>query len=226
MAGLYVVDIREPIDDKTYRHFLSCISEEQREQLRRFRFENDLWRTLYGDILTRHLFCRQTGLAGERFVPQKNEQGKPYLPQSPDFCYNVSHSGQYVVCAVDDRPVGVDVERQGRERPRVAARFFTPYEQEALSRLTEESQRIARFYQLWTLKESYLKFTGQGFSLSCASFGFRFEGERCTPVGTQAGAFFHRYFCLPGYALALCCQNERAANMQRLSLAQIARSPL
>ena len=41
---------------------------------------------------------------------EKNQYGKPYLSEHPDFYFNISHSGEYVLCAIDNNPIGVDIE--------------------------------------------------------------------------------------------------------------------
>ena len=39
--------------------------------------------------------------------------GKPFLARHPLIHFNLSHTAGVAVCAVDDRPVGIDVERVG-----------------------------------------------------------------------------------------------------------------
>ncbi len=57
-----------------------------------------------------------------------NEHGKPYLKTDVPLFFNISHSGELVVCAFSDTEVGVDVEKIGKERLAVAERFFHPEE--------------------------------------------------------------------------------------------------
>ena len=71
--------------------------------------------------------------------------GKPYFPDCPDICFNLSHSYGAVACAVHDRPVGVDIERL---RP-------------APKRLADGMEDIAFFYR-WTAKEATVKRDGKG----------------------------------------------------------------
>jgi 4'-phosphopantetheinyl transferase len=70
---------------------------------------------------------------------------------------NLSHSGPLLAAAVSHRPVGIDIERI---RPRAVAaqtdRVFCPGEARALAGL-EDAARLARFFQLWTLKEAASK---------------------------------------------------------------------
>ena len=66
--------------------------------------------------------------------------GKPYFPSRPDICFNLSHSHGAAVCALHDKPVGIDVEKL-RPAPR---RLADGLEDEA-------------FFRLWTAKEATIK---------------------------------------------------------------------
>lgn len=83
-----------------------------------------------------------------------NSKGKPYYVNS-DICFSLAHSGDYVVCAVSDENVGIDIEGHRKVKESFAEHFFT--EQECSSIHSEED-----FYRLWTFKEAYGKYTGEG----------------------------------------------------------------
>ena len=66
----------------------------------------------------RDLACRLLTLAvrqelGLPYMPDiaREARGKPYFPSRPDICFNLSHSHGAAVCALHDRPVGIDVEK-------------------------------------------------------------------------------------------------------------------
>jgi len=59
----------------------------------------------------------------------KNQYGKPCLEEYPDFHFNISHSRDYVLCAVDDKPIGIDVEEVKHiDYEEIAKNFFTAKE--------------------------------------------------------------------------------------------------
>ena len=87
--------------------------------------------------------------------------GKPFFPTLPQVHFNISHNGALLLCGGGDAPVGVDIERV---RPR-----STDLPRHALSAAEYDWYRRrgscwTDFYQLWTLKESRCKYTGQGIS--------------------------------------------------------------
>lgn len=71
--------------------------------------------------------------------------GKPFFPDRPDVCFNLSHSHGAAVCALHDRPVGVDVEKLRPAPKRLAGGM----EDEA-------------FFRLWTAREASAKRRGLG----------------------------------------------------------------
>ena len=58
-----------------------------------------------------HIFLGRAPSPGELDAEVRPPGGKPYFPAFPDFYYNISHSGSYVVCAVCDHPVGIDLQQ-------------------------------------------------------------------------------------------------------------------
>ena len=87
-----------------------------------------------------------------------NSQGKPYFLSNREIFFNISHSSNYVVCAIGDKPVGIDIEGGRKGRQNLARRFFDRAESDWI----EEAESDERFFRIWTLKEAYGKATGQG----------------------------------------------------------------
>ena len=90
----------------------------------------------------------------------REEGGKPRFSDLPDCHFNLSHSGVYALCALDDAPVGVDIQIIRRDlRQALPARVCSDKE---LDWLNEQGDYWAAFAQLWCLKEARVKFTGAG----------------------------------------------------------------
>ena len=87
---------------------------------------------------------RECGLAPLPEI-RRAEGGKPYFPACPGLHFNLSHSHGGAVCALHDRPVGVDIERL-RPAPR---RLSDGLDDEA-------------FFRLWTAREATVKRRGEG----------------------------------------------------------------
>ena len=80
--------------------------------------------------------------------------------------FNLSHSGDIALVAVArGQPVGVDVQHwsDSVEHLRLAERFFSAHERDALRALAHEAEQVAgAFFAAWTRKEAYVKATGYG----------------------------------------------------------------
>lgn len=100
----------------------------------------------------------------------RDANGKPYVSEGPPF--SLSHSGEIALIAIgENAPVGVDVQQIAMDRPveRLAQRFFSSYERQALQSLSGE-EFVEAFYWCWTAKEAYLKALGVGLRRPLDSF--------------------------------------------------------
>ncbi|MBM4258887.1 MAG: 4'-phosphopantetheinyl transferase superfamily protein [Deltaproteobacteria bacterium] len=167
-------------DPELLSRYHALMTPEERERQQRFRFEKGRHEYLVTRALVRTVLSRYADVAPDvwRFV--NNEYGRPAIAsplQSPPLCFNLSHTDGLIVCLVAlDREVGVDVENLERpgETVEIADRFFSPIEARALRMLPEEQQR-RRFFDYWTLKESYIKARGMGISLPLEQFSFHLD---------------------------------------------------
>ncbi|MCM1056771.1 MAG: 4'-phosphopantetheinyl transferase superfamily protein [Firmicutes bacterium] len=90
------------------------------------------------------------------------EKGKPYFENIPLY-FNLSHSGEYVLCAAALREVGVDIQKiQSVDVWKLAKRFFSEPERRALERCDGGGEQQRLFFELWSRKEAYGKLTGEG----------------------------------------------------------------
>lgn len=105
-------------------------------------------------------------LAGRGFRAQDvavDAGGRPYCS---GIFFSLSHAGSLAMCAVSDGPVGCDVE-QVRDAPfEIVPRIFGPGERAYLREVRDSIEAQRRFFTLWTLKESYMKMTGEGLGLA------------------------------------------------------------
>ncbi len=93
-----------------------------------------------------------------------NDNGKPFINKEGIF-FNISHSKGRVVCAVSDKPVGIDIEKLTEKTDtdikNFAKRYFVENE---ISLLEKEDFSAEVFYTIWTKKEAYSKMLGSALS--------------------------------------------------------------
>ena len=122
--------------------------------------------SLLGWLLACSEICRATGLCGEDLTFSTDCNGKPCLAGHPDAHFNISHAGSYVACAVSDRAVGIDIEVYRTVRHKIAEHYFAPDEIQYVS----GDAGVSRFFEIWTKKESNIKWDGRGLSKPLPSF--------------------------------------------------------
>ncbi|MDO4811062.1 MAG: 4'-phosphopantetheinyl transferase superfamily protein [Eubacteriales bacterium] len=162
---LFWYNIRE-MDDAAYSHGLSLLSAERRKQVAGLAMEQDRKRTVAGELLVRRALGGKMGVEPKDVPLMRDADGKPYVEDAPVY-FSVSHSGLYVVCAVDERPIGVDVEVVRGAEEKFMRRVCTEREM-AYVRLYDDGG-YERFWEVWTAKEALFKLTGKGplLGLSC-----------------------------------------------------------
>lgn len=156
----------------------------------RYRHDVDALRCLAAEALL-HLAAKEgLDLDDEETAVAHGPYGKPYFAAHPEAHFNLSHSGAWILCAVHDAPVGVDVEQEAPERMDTHT-FMSPQEALRHSQLKRED-RPNHFFRLWTLKESLLKAAGTGLghdprriTLSLEASGVTLEGAPIAPLGTR-----------------------------------------
>ncbi|WP_310603740.1 4'-phosphopantetheinyl transferase family protein [Anaerosporobacter sp.] len=148
------------------------VSQERRLSADKYKFFIDKARCILGEYLARYALKKHYNLSDNDISFSTSTYGKPFLKDIDNIYFNISHSGNWVVCVVGDEPLGVDVEKIAHTDLHLAERFFT---QNEYTRILEcaVKDRADEFFKLWTLKESYIKAIGKGLHMSLDSFEFR-----------------------------------------------------
>ena len=132
---------------KSHHHLLlKNINEEQKIKMLSFKNEKDQMRSLLSSYFANLLSDEEL---------KKTENGKPYYENGPFF--NIAHSGKYVVMAVSEKEVGVDIEENIQKDFTALLRIFNEIEAKMI-------KEHADFYYLWCAKESLIKCTGSTIS--------------------------------------------------------------
>ena len=101
------------------------------------------------------------------------EQMKKKYGIEGNTAYNLSHSGEYVLCSVSteqNTKVGCDIEQMKEPNMKIAGRFFCPSEYEQIAEERRPASQQELFYRYWVLKESFAKATREGLALGMDTF--------------------------------------------------------
>lgn len=206
MLEIYILKINKKIDTSLINKVLHYLSFEKQKKIKKFRSYDDARRSITAELLVRSLVMEKLKITNDEIAFGENAYQKPYLKSTSKFEYNVSHSGEWVVCAIDCHPVGIDVEQIMPINFDIAKNYFTSEEYGNLIQC-EASEKLTYFYKLWTLKESYIKAIGKGLSISLDSFSFHMDvGDQTIMVkeGIYPLYYLTTFPLEPDYVLSVC----------------------
>jgi len=194
LVRLYAADIRQ-IAPKA-QQLIPLLNEERQSRVRALGDTRSALLSLAAGLLLYDAFG-----GTERHVRfERGNRGKPHLPGNTPF--NITHAGDYAVLALSSRTVGVDLEMvRPIDWQKIATRFFHPEER---AYLAGTSNPGAEFFRIWTLKESYLKAEGVGFSVSPASFAVLPQDEHTALFSGESAYHFSCINAFPNYFLSVC----------------------
>ena len=154
----------------------------------------------------------------------RTETGKPYFPDCPQIKVSISHSGSLVLCAVSCSEVGVDLQQHTRMKGetkgealqrfrKIAKRFFHEDESHFVERGDFDD-----FFKIWTAKECYVKFTGQGMDSHYGDFSVipadpallssRYVLD-CPVQWNAMDLCFTQILIEPDYTICVCAQGKK-----------------
>jgi len=196
----------------------SLLDTAEHEKAGRFAFERDRRHYIAAHALLRVMLSSFVPIPPRRWRFKTGPFGRPEI--EPTFTtvplrFNLSHTRGLVACCVTlRRDVGLDVEAVDRPVPDIneIAMYFTQMEQ-VLLRSSVPARRHQLFFELWTLKEAYVKAIGKGLTLPLDSFGFELD-----PLGIDFPDrhddgrrwFFHLARPTEQHQLALAARNNLA----------------
>lgn len=201
-------------------HLRTFNREEECAKVMKYRFARDKKAAIVGRLLIRWFLLR-CGIATAGVLPVGRVHGKPFLQRAEKereemhIDFNLSHAGAWTIfvgcCCPRSRPtfaISCDVmplEIRGRDKHQgnffqtlsdtLTGMEWTRIRQGHLS----EREQLARFFEHWTLKESYIKAVAVGLAMPLEDIEFRkpvndrfMTRERPDDIDTSATVFIKR----------------------------------
>jgi 4'-phosphopantetheinyl transferase len=178
MIRVYHTQFAARFSEETWTRYSAGIPQKLLESISRYKRWEDRQSKLLGKLLLRGCLA-DLGYGSDALHDLAyNQYGRPFLDYPMDF--NISHSGGCVVCAVaTEGKVGVDVE-QIRMVP--LADFSNCFTAGEWREINGANEKHARFFRMWTIKESVMKANGGGLSIPFLDVSI--SGECATLYGT------------------------------------------
>lgn len=206
MIEVYAVKININLQKSLLNGLIQFLPGKKQKAVKKICRPENVQRAVIGDILVQINVIKKLGIKNSEIVFENNSFGKPFLKGFDNFHFNISHSGEWVVCAIHNLPVGIDIQVIKQVDWKIAEWFCSKSEYiELLNR--DNSQKLEFFFVLWTLKESYVKTIGKGFSIPLGSFSLVFcnSGRVGLITGIKCADYYFKLYNIDeNYKMAVC----------------------
>ena len=151
---IYLFQELDLISNELLHQIIFSMPVARREYVQHFKLPEDQKRSALAWLLLAYGLRKEYGMEA---VPKfrKAASGKPFFPEAHMPFFNLSHSGNFVGCAVHDQEIGLDIQEITEPRDSLIRRVCT---QDELASLKSSQD----FCRIWTMKESAVKLTGEG----------------------------------------------------------------
>lgn len=157
MFNIYGINIIHSLEECKLQEVLKKIHNYKLEKYKNYILSEDKNRCLYGELLINYILKKNFNQSYFNKKIFLSSYGKPYLVNS-NFHFNISHSGNWVVCCVSKQQIGIDIEKVTNFNwKNISSRFFSESENKYI---TNSSNPIHSFFRFWTMKESFIKYHG------------------------------------------------------------------
>ena len=200
---VYFYNVSPLKDKQRFNECFSVASPQRKEKIKKLQTEKDKILCLGADVVIKEILKNQT-VFKETDI-KYDGLGKPFLKNSHGETahISISHSGEFVMCAVSDSVVGADIEKIREVNLKTADKSFCENERKYV--FSQENAKNA-FFKIWTLKESYVKAVGTGIRCELSSF----ETTNAYGVLQKCGDYGFFEYPVPGYASAVCTKYNQA----------------
>ncbi|EOQ62164.1 hypothetical protein F935_02952 [Acinetobacter calcoaceticus ANC 3811] len=223
---VYVCPVsRVPQDHLVLSHYLGFLS--SAEKLRYDQYHPKAARLfLISRVLVKTVLADKLGISPYEIKLQLHPNGKPFVQGSKAVYFNLTHSADVIILAVtEEGEIGVDIEQVDPEfewRRVDSVLQLSEIEWIKEKELTDSSSVYQRFFQIWTLKEAYIKCTGEGMSRHLKMFNFHILPEHIQFLDSTNDAqkteeyYFESYIYDSNFIFSICLQ--QSSSLERFSL--------
>jgi 4'-phosphopantetheinyl transferase len=197
MVKLYCLNIHTFEND--FDNILPTLSSKRIEKINKLKKKNNKLLSMGAEMILKYALWDNNKNCELEIL--EDEFKKPYINGLADFHFNISHSGEYIVCAISNKPVGVDIEKISKYNLKIAEKYFTKDEIE-----------YNDFFKIWVHKESFVKAVGKGLTLLQNKINIVSNGKISNIFFNNNKYFFREYKIDDSYKLAVCSKDMNFYN--------------
>lgn len=180
--------------DKKWQKYLS---EKRIEKVCRLKKSNKKSQSIGAELLLNYA-VKQEVKTDSNVEWDTDKNGKLYLVNYKNLYVNLSHSRYYAVCAIHNKPIGIDLQYCRKCDMKLADRFFTTDETDWIN---QSSDKNSAFFEVWTKKESFVKAVGMGLVIPLNSFSVLSD---CIEYNGEVYRFKEYRVSQTGYKMFVC----------------------
>lgn len=215
---VYVCPVsRVPQDHLVLSHYLGFLS--SAEKLRYDQYHPKAARLfLISRVLTKSVLADKLGISPHEVNIQLHPNGKPFVQGSKAVHFNLTHSADVIILAVtEDGEIGIDVERVDHEFEWMRVDSVLASSEIEWIKQNEQIDPFSvyqRFFQIWTLKEAYIKCTGEGMSHHLKMLNFHVSAEQIQFLDLTNDAqntekhYFESYIYDSNFMFSICLKQR------------------
>lgn len=158
-AIIYYTYSIQKFDDQSFNSLLADLPRSMVEKINRYKRWQDAQRSLLGKHLLKAALSDYSKLSTLDDI-LFDKYGKPYLDTK--FNFNISHSGELVICVASKDKVGIDIEEIV---PIQIEEFKSQFSLAEWQKIQTASDSQSCFFQQWTVKEAVAKADGRGLNI-------------------------------------------------------------
>lgn len=223
MNTIHIFHIKheEKIPAEIFRKYLLLLQEDFQKDINAYKHWESAQASLLGKMLLLYGF-KKLNIPYTLQDLKTGAKDRPYIINA-DFDFNISHSGDYVICAiVQNARVGIDIEKHRTLKMNIAERYFDEHECREID-CSEQPEQA--FFKFWSVKEATIKCDGRGVEvlskthvLSASNKHLAYKNK----VLCDGNTFYYQKLEIEeGYSAAVCSTADFDINLHELQLTDL-----
>ena len=193
----YIIKNITYFNQNDIKHFYEKIPKLKKDKIAKYKNYETKARSIIGEMILKELLSKRN-ISYRDLDYYVNNYGKPYL-KNMDLFFNISHSFDYVIAAISDKEIGIDVEKIRKTPITIMNQFATKKEKEYI--LSSNNNIEERIFKIYTLKEAYFKMLGINLNhILEVEFTIKNDKIYCNDKNVKAGLIND----INGYVIAYC----------------------
>jgi len=221
IVHIFSIKQEEKLSDEIFQQFLLQIPELFTNEILKYKFWQGAQSSLLGKIILDFGF-KFLNLNHSLHDIKVSVKERPFINNEIDF--NISHSGNYIICAISTKAkVGIDIEKHRELKSNIADRYF---DKDECNEIETSPNSSKSFFDLWSLKESAIKCDGRGVEVLSATHK-QYQAENENTVVCDGVLFHYKQSEIEkNYSCCVCSSEKFEVESQQLNLSNLINSYL